>query len=122
MILAPGEHRYRETLYQQPRVPGTGLTNLADLIPEMRRIKDAQEVEKIQETGHFLGLDVHDAGGYDLPLKAGVVITVEPGIYIPEESVGIRIEDDILVTMDGPVLLSKDIPRTVADIERAMAE
>ena len=88
----------------------------------MRRIKDAQEVEKIQETGHFLGLDVHDASDYGLPLKAGVVITVEPGIYIPEEGIGIRIEDDILVTMDGPVLLSKDIPRTVADIERAMAE
>jgi Xaa-Pro aminopeptidase len=57
-----------------------------------------------------------------LPLKAGVVITVEPGIYIPEEGVGIRIEDDILVTRGGPVLLSKHIPRTVEDIERTMAE
>jgi len=76
----------------------------------------------IHGTGHFLGLDVHDAGNYDLPLKAGVVITVEPGIYIPEEGIGIRIEDDILVTEDGPVLLSRDIPRTVVEIERVMSD
>ena len=81
-------------------------------------VEHAYEMEGAQ----FLGLDVHDAGNYDLPLKAGVVITVEPGIYIPEEGIGIRIEDDILVTRDGPVLLSKHIPRTVEDIERTMAE
>jgi Xaa-Pro aminopeptidase len=76
----------------------------------------------IHGTGHFLGLDVHDAGNYDLPYKAGVVVTVEPGIYIPEEGIGIRIEDVILVTKDGPVVLSRGIPRTVADIEAAMAK
>lgn len=75
----------------------------------------------IHGTGHFLGLDVHDAGDYELPLKAGVVITVEPGIYIPEEGIGIRIEDDILVTEDGPVVLSRHIPRTVQEIENAMS-
>jgi len=76
----------------------------------------------IHGTGHFVGLDVHDVGNYDLPLEAGVVITVEPGIYIPEEGIGIRIEDDVLVTRDGPVLLSGHIPRTVEEIERTMAE
>lgn len=76
----------------------------------------------IHGTGHFVGLDVHDAGNYDLPYKPGVVVTVEPGIYIPEEGIGIRIEDVVLVTKDGPVVLSRDIPRTIADIEAAMAK
>jgi len=76
----------------------------------------------IHGTGHFLGLDVHDAGNYDLPLQAGVVVTVEPGIYIPEEGIGIRIEDVVLVTEDGPVMLSRHIPRTVEEIESAMAQ
>lgn len=56
---------------------------------------------------HYLGLDVHDIGDYSQPLKPGVVITVEPGIYIPEENLGIRIEDDVLITEDGIEILSK---------------
>ena len=76
----------------------------------------------IHGIGHFLGLDVHDAGDYSKPLEAGVVLTIEPGIYIPEEGIGVRIEDVILVTKDGPVLMSRDIPRTVEAIEEAMAQ
>jgi Xaa-Pro aminopeptidase len=57
-------------------------------------------------TSHYLGLNVHDAGEYERPLEAGVVITVEPGIYIPEEGIGIRIEDDVLITSKGCKLLS----------------
>jgi len=75
----------------------------------------------IHGIGHFVGLDVHDVGNYRLPLREGVVLTVEPGIYIPEEGIGVRIEDVILVTKDGPVVLSNHIPRTVEAIERAMA-
>jgi Xaa-Pro aminopeptidase len=62
-------------------------------------------------TSHFLGLDVHDVGDYDQPLAAGVVITVEPGIYIPEEGIGVRIEDDVLITKTGCKNLSKKLPR-----------
>ena len=64
----------------------------------------------------------HDAGNYALPLAAGVVLTIEPGIYIPEEGIGIRIEDVVLVTEDGPVVLSGHIPRTVDEIEAVMAD
>ena len=61
-------------------------------------------------TSHFLGLDVHDVGERDAILRAGMVITCEPGIYIPEEGIGIRLEDDILVTESGCENLSRDIP------------
>ncbi|NVJ87568.1 MAG: aminopeptidase P family protein [Algoriphagus sp.] len=78
-------------------------------------------------TSHHLGLDVHDRGGYG-PLKEGMVLTVEPGIYIPEGSdcdpkwwgIAVRIEDDILISPEGPVNLSGDAPRTVAGIEQMM--
>lgn len=213
-------------------MPGTSLANMAELIPEMRRVKDDQEIEKIQkainitgsgilaamkavepgqmefqlqsvvehayemEGAQFLGFStilawgpnttvLHYGGNnqriqgsglvlidtgaawehysadvtrtipvsgtfsarekelyelvlkasnaaieqvkpgadyYELPLRAGVVITVEPGIYIPEEGIGIRIEDDVLVTKRDPVVLSGHIPRTVEDIEHTMAD
>lgn len=72
-------------------------------------------------TSHYLGLDVHDYGLWDgSEIKEGMVFTVEPGIYIPEEGLGIRIEDDIVVTKGEPINLTKAIPKEVEDIERAM--
>lgn len=64
-------------------------------------------------TSHFLGLNVHDSGDYSLPLAADMVLTVEPGIYIPEESIGVRIEDDVIVTEAGVRALSENLPRTL---------
>ena len=74
----------------------------------------------IHGIGHHLGLEVHDITP-DGPLKTGAVITVEPGIYLPEENLGVRIEDDIIVTRDGSKNLTKSIPRTIAQVEKAMA-
>ncbi|MBL0046828.1 MAG: aminopeptidase P family protein [Bacteroidetes bacterium] len=73
-------------------------------------------------TSHFLGLDVHDVGDFKRPLEEGMVFTCEPGIYIPEESLGIRIENNILVTKKGPVDLMKNIPLEVEEIERLMQQ
>ena len=92
------------------------------------RAKDERGVEHtmdhffIHGLGHYLGMDVHDVGETGKACEPGEVFTIEPGIYIPSEGFGVRIEDDYLVTKDGLEKLSKDIPCEVGDIERLMAE
>lgn len=73
-------------------------------------------------TSHFLGLDVHDIGDRYQLMQPGMIFTCEPGIYIPEEGLGIRIENDILVTSKDPVDLMSAIPAEVEEIEEAMRE
>ena len=82
-------------------------------------IKDLDEITKYYMHGvsHFLGMDTHDLGGRNAILEEGNVITVEPGIYIPEENLGVRIEDDVLVTKDGHRVLSHNIPKEISEIE-----
>jgi Xaa-Pro aminopeptidase len=70
--------------------------------------------------GHPLGLDVHDVGNMNVPFAAGTVLTVEPGIYIPDEGFGVRLEDDIVVTEDGPVNLMAKVPVEADEIESIM--
>ena len=72
-------------------------------------------------TSHFLGLDVHDVGFFYEPMQAGMVFTVEPGIYIPEENLGIRVENNILITINGQLDLMKNIPIEADEIEELMA-
>jgi Xaa-Pro aminopeptidase len=76
----------------------------------------------IHGLGHDIGLDVHDPGEYCKLLEPGMVVTVEPGIYIPEENLGVRIEDDFLITETGYKFLSERLPRDPAEIEKIMAE
>jgi Xaa-Pro aminopeptidase len=76
----------------------------------------------IHGLGHWIGMDVHDVGGYARPLAPGMVLTIEPGIYIPAESLGVRIEDDLLVTATGYELLSGAAPRRADEVERLMQE
>lgn len=85
-------------------------------------IREDTEIDKYyyHSLGHYLGLDVHDVGNYSLPIPEGAIITVEPGLYIAEESIGVRIEDDVLVTKDGAINLSKHIIKEVKDIEAFM--
>ena len=101
-----------------------------DLIAEecikLGLIKEKSEVSKyyFHSIGHSLGLDTHDleTPHRDITFKEGIVYTVEPGIYIEEENMGIRIEDDILVTKDGVVNLTSGMIKTVEEIETFMAK
>lgn len=95
---------------------------LANGCRKLGLIKEDSELEKyyFHSIGHSLGLDVHDPSIDNLGLLEGMVITIEPGLYIPEESIGIRIEDDIQITKDQAIVLSKDIIKEVEDIEKFM--
>jgi Xaa-Pro aminopeptidase len=74
----------------------------------------------IHGLGHGIGMDVHDVGDYSLPFRPGMAFTLEPGIYLPDENLGVRIEDDVLITAAGAEWLSAGAPRTTDDIERLM--
>lgn len=104
---------------------------IQDRLLELGIMKERSDYKKyfMHGTSHYLGLDVHDAGTFQF-LKPGNVITVEPGIYIPEGSdcdpkwwnIGIRIEDDVLITEGEPEVLSDCVPKTIPEIEEVMKE
>jgi len=74
----------------------------------------------IHGLGHPLGVDAHDPGADETPLVPGMVITNEPGIYLPDEELGVRIENDFLITADGAENLSADLPMNAEEIEALM--
>lgn len=101
-----------------------GLMNIAyDYINSHGKDREGKSLGPyfIHGLGHNIGLNVHDPGDYCSPLQPGMVVTIEPGIYIPEENLGVRIEDDILITTSGYKLLSERLPRDPDEIERIMA-
>lgn len=97
-------------------------TMLAAHAKKIGLIKEDKEILNYyyHSIGHFMGLDTHDVGYYDRPLEPGMVVTIEPGLYIKEEGIGVRIEDDILVTKNGNENLSEAIIKEVKDIEKAI--
>ena len=100
--------------------PGVSMADLQKIAEAS--LKRAGYLEAfIHGFGHFVGLDVHDAGRYDLPLPVGAVFTVEPGVYLPERGFGVRIEDEVVVTETGYRNLSSRIPRKLEDVEAWVA-
>ncbi|HEV7502271.1 MAG TPA: Xaa-Pro peptidase family protein [Vicinamibacteria bacterium] len=100
--------------------PGVSMADLQKVAESS--LKRAGYLEAfIHGFGHFVGLDVHDAGRYDLPLPVGAVFTVEPGVYLPDKGFGVRIEDEVVMTETGYRLLSTKIPRKLEDVEAWVA-
>lgn len=132
----PGNH-WNDPHDAAVKVVTKGLVDLGLLKGRVSTLIKKQAYKRfyIHRTGHWLGMDVHDVGDYKVDgeprlLESGMVFTIEPGIYIPAGSkavakkwwdIGIRIEDDLVVTRDGCDVLSKDVPKTVAEIEALMA-
>ncbi len=112
--------------------PGIPYSKINELVHEIyaKGLKELGLIEKDEEvrkyyyhnTSHYLGLDTHDVGKRDVILKEGMVITVEPGLYIEEEGIGIRLEDDILITEDGCENLSQHIMIKPEEIEEFLKE
>jgi Xaa-Pro aminopeptidase len=101
--------------------PGASMSDLQKAAEESLR-RSGYLDKFIHGFGHFVGLNVHDAGEYDLPIPAGAVFTVEPGVYLPERGFGVRIEDEVLFLGDGKWrLLTADFPRKLEDVEAWVA-
>jgi len=103
----------------------TSLQKIAmDYIDSHGKDKDGHPLGRyyIHGLSHHVGLNVHDPSGPARPLEPGMVITIEPGIYIPDEKLGVRIEDDVLITATGYKLLTARLPRSPDEIEKIMAD
>jgi Xaa-Pro aminopeptidase len=100
--------------------PGVSMADLQHVAEESMR-SAGYLGDFIHGFGHFVGLDVHDAGDYEKPIPVGAVFTVEPGIYMPAKGFGVRIEDQVLMTEQGYRLLSAAIPRKLEEVEAWIA-
>ena len=101
--------------------PGVSMAELQHVAEESLR-RAGYLKDFIHGFGHFVGLDVHDAGLYEKPLPVGAIFTVEPGVYLPERGFGVRIEDEVIVTPTGYRLLTAAFPRKLEDVETWVAK
>jgi Xaa-Pro aminopeptidase len=103
--------------FSNPQEPEKSLNHIAKKFLQER---GGYEKYIAHGIGHFLGLDVHDIGDTNQPFSEGDIITIEPGLYLPEEKIGVRIEDDYWITKNGAICLSEALPRKPEEIELFM--
>ena len=98
------------------------LAIMQEALKSLKLIKTKEDYKRyfMHQVSHFLGIGVHDVGDYEGELKTGMVLTCEPGIYIKEENLGMRLEDDVLITENGSKNLSEAIPKGINEIEALM--
>jgi Xaa-Pro aminopeptidase len=117
--------RAAEKAFKPGKSTFADLQRAAAAVMQSSPLRDAQgntlERYFIHGLSHYLGMDVHDVGSLFKPIPVNAVFTIEPGIYIPEEKLGVRIEDDYLVTQTGLVKMSDNIPSALSEIERLMS-
>jgi len=135
-VAKPGNH-WNDPHEMTVKIITEGLVKIGLLEGDIQELIKTEAYKEfyMHRAGHWLGMDVHDVGDYKVGgewrvLEPGMVMTVEPGIYVAPDNervakkwrgIGIRIEDDIAITKDGNDVLTKDVPKTVADIEALMA-
>jgi Xaa-Pro aminopeptidase len=135
-VAKPGNH-WNDPHEATVRVITQGLVDIGLLDGEVDQLIESEAYKEfyMHRAGHWLGMDVHDVGDYKVGgewrlLEPGMVMTVEPGIYVAPDNekvakkwrgIGIRIEDDVVITKDGNEVLTKNVPKTVKDIEKLMA-
>ena len=124
-LLVPGtilkEYHVEVGLLMEKELVDLGLITMEDIKSQDEEMP-AYKKYFMHGASHFLGLDVHDVGDWEKPIEAGNVFTCEPGIYIREENLGIRLENDILVSEKGPIDLMGDIPIEPEEIEALMSQ
>jgi len=129
-LLRPGviikEYQKEVGKVMERQLIGLGLLDAGEVAAQVKENPDIDEEKKLYRkyfmhgTSHQLGLDVHDVGPLDLKVEEGMVFTVEPGIYIREENMGVRLENDILIKKSGNIDLMQSIPIDPDEIEELM--
>jgi Xaa-Pro aminopeptidase len=101
--------------------PGVSMSDLQKVAEDSLR-RAGYLANFIHGFGHWVGLDVHDAGLYDKPIPVNAIFTVEPGVYLPDKGFGVRIEDEVMMTSSGYKLLTEALPRKLEDVEAWVAK
>jgi Xaa-Pro aminopeptidase len=136
-LCKPGKKFNTDVNDAAARVLVEGLAHLGILAGSVDEHLEKQTHKRftLHRVGHWLGMDTHDVGSYRAegdwrPLKPGMVVTIEPGLYLPDEpdvperfrNISVRVEDDVLITAGDPDVLSAAVPKSVHAIEQVMAE